>query len=335
MARTARLKDVAAAADLSPATVSRHLNGSLRLPDTTRRRIEEAVVRLGYRPNPHARSLSLGRSDLIGLVLPELANPFFARLADAVERAAHERGVGLLLCTTSNQPDRELDYLRRLRGQHMDGLLFLTNHADDGTLAAAIDAAERVVLLDEDVPGTAVPRVLADNERGGWLGARRLLDAGHRALAAIGGPPGLLSTAERSAGFRRAVREQPDAAVTAEFLGAYTREHGRAAARRLLTEAPHTTAVFTANDEILIGLLEVLDERGLSVPGHLSVVTFDDAGPLHLFKPAVTAVRQDVAGMGRHAVALLLAAGRTPAGSSARIGVSLVERASVGPPRLG
>ncbi len=331
MAVTVRLKDVAAETDLSPATVSRHLNGSLRLPENTRQRIDEAVLRLGYRPNPHARNLSRGRSDQIALVMPELANPFFARLADAIERAAHERGLGVLLCTTSNQPEREVDYLRRLRGQHMDGLLFLTNHADDGTLAAAINAAERVVLLDEDVLGTTVPKVLADNERGGWLAARCLLENGHRALAVIGGPSGLMSTIERSAGFRRAVREQPGAVVTAELPGAYTRGHGREAGRRLLRDTPGITAVFTANDEILIGLLEVLDEAGLSVPGDLSVVTFDDVGPLHLFKPAVTAVRQDVEGMGRRAVAALLAPRRF--GSSPRVGVTLVERASVAPPR--
>ena len=332
MAGTARLKDVAAAAELSPATVSRHLNGSLRLPDSTRQRIEEAVVRLGYRPNPHARSLSRGRSDQIGLVVPELANPSFARLADATEAAARERGLGLLLCTTANQPERELDYLRRLRGQHMDGLLFLTNHADDGTLAAAVNAAERVVLLDEDVPGATVPKVLADNERGGWLAGQRLLHAGHRALAIIAGPPGLLSAAERSSGFHRAVRDQVGASVTAEYHGAYSREHGRMAARRLLHEAPRTTAVFTANDEILVGLLEVAAERRLPLPGHMSVVTFDDAGPLHLFNPAVTAVRQDLPGMGRRAVDLLLAPERDP-GRTCRIGVSLVERASVAPPR--
>ena len=328
MASTARLKDVAAATDLSPATVSRHLNGTLQLPDSTRRRIEDAIVRLGYRPNPHARSLSRGRSEQIGLVLPELANPFFAHLADAIEGAAVEHGLGVLLCTTSNRPERELDYLRRLHGHHMDGLLFLTNHADDGTLADAINAVAGIILLDEDVPGTDVPKVFADNAHGGMLAARHLLDAGHRILAVVGGATGLLSTRERSAGFRDAVARQPGAVLAAEYLGSYTREHGRASAVRLLREQADVTAVFTTSEEILIGLLEVLRDGGLRVPDDISVVTFDDIGPLHLFGPAITAVRQDLTAMGRRAVALLQGSGKGRPVVE-RIAVSLTERASV------
>ena len=328
MASAARLKDVAAATDLSPATVSRHLNGTLQLPDSTRQRIEDAIARLGYRPNPHARSLSRGRSEQIGLVVPELANPFFAQLADAIEGAAVEHGLGVLLCTTSNRLERELDYLRRLRGHHMDGLLFLTNHADDGTLATAINAAAGVILLDEDVPGTSVSKVFADNVQGGMLAARHLLDAGHRVLAVVGGAPGLLSTRERSAGFRDAVGQRPGAVLAAEYLGSYTREHGRASAVRLLREQADVTAVFTTNEEILIGLMEVLTNAGRRVPEDISVVTFDDIGPLHLFRPAITAVRQDLLTMGRRAVALLQGAG-TGSPVVQRIPVSLTERASV------
>ncbi|HUA76943.1 MAG TPA: LacI family DNA-binding transcriptional regulator, partial [Acetobacteraceae bacterium] len=155
----ARIRDVAAAAAVSPAAVSRYLNGTLTLTRETAERIERAVRRLDYRPNPHARRLSLGRSETIGLVLPDIANPFFARLAAAIEEAADRARLGLVLSATLNRQGRELDYIERMRSNHVDGLIFVTNHTDDGTLRRALNAAPGVILIDEDVPGAAVPKV--------------------------------------------------------------------------------------------------------------------------------------------------------------------------------
>ncbi len=330
-----RLKDVAADTGLSETTVSRYLNNSISLPDATRLRIDEAVARLGYQPNSHARSLSRGRSDQIGLVIPDLANPFFAQVAATVERAADARGLGLLLCMTSNRQERELDYIRRLRQHQIDGLLFVTNHGDDGSIAAAINAAHGIVLLDEDVAGTIAPKIFADNEHGGWLAGRHLIEHGHTAITLIGGPLGLMSAQERQAGARRAIESTDRARVVAAYPGAYSREHGRVSGARLLREHPATTAVFTANDEILVGVLEVLRDQGIRVPDEMSVITFDDVEKLHLFAPPVSAIRQDVTLMGYRAVQALMDCSR-PCGIMARlerIAVDLVVRASVGPPR--
>ena len=131
-ARVPGLKDVAKAAGVSVPTVSRFLNGSLRLPEPTARRIEAAIAALNYRPNPHARRLSLGRSDTIGLVVPDIANPFFAQFVAAVEAEADRRGLGVSLFATLNRPGREIGYLQLLERNHVDGLIFLTNHPDDG-----------------------------------------------------------------------------------------------------------------------------------------------------------------------------------------------------------
>ena len=334
LAKASRLKDVAADTGLSEATVSRHLNNSIILPDSTRRRIDEAVARLGYRPNSHARSLSRGRSEQIGLVIPDLTNPFFAQVAAMVERAADARNLGLLLCTTSNRRDRELDYIRRLRQNQIDGLLFITNHGDDGSIAAAINSAPGIVLLDEDVAGTVAPKIFAENEQGGWLGGRHLVEHGHRAVAVISGPVGLGSSHERAGGARRAVEAAAGGRVTAEYFGAYSREHGRASAARVLREQPETTAVFTGNDEILVGVLEVFRDQGIAVPGQMSVITFDDVEPLHLFAPPITAIRQDVESMGCRAVDVLLAlADGAQQWPVQRIAVDLIPRASVAAPR--
>ena len=130
--KTAGLKDVAAAAGVSVTTVSRLLNGSLALPDETRKRIEDAIRKLNYRPNPHARRLSRGRSDAIGLVVPDIANPFFATLVAAVEEEADRSGLAVSLFATLNRSDREVAYLELIERKHVDGLIFVTNHADDG-----------------------------------------------------------------------------------------------------------------------------------------------------------------------------------------------------------
>jgi LacI family transcriptional regulator len=149
MSKPPSLQHVAKAAGLSPATVSRYLNGSLVLPKETAARIDAAIAALNYRPNPHARSLSRGKSDTIGLVIPDIANPFFARLAAAVEKYADAAGIALMLCSTLNRPERELDYVERLRRNYVDGLLFTTNHQDEnGALAAAINASANIVVMD-------------------------------------------------------------------------------------------------------------------------------------------------------------------------------------------
>lgn len=326
------LDQVAKAAKLSPAAVSRYLNGLLVLPVDTGRRIDEAVKALGYRPNHHARSLSRGRSDAIGLVIPEIDNPFFAGLAAAVERAADARGVAVMLCSTSNKPSRELKYISTLGVGVVDGLLFATNHNDaDGTLATAINDAARIVLVDEDVAGTAVSKIFSDNHQGGYLAGRHLIEAGHRRLAYIGGPGDLMSATERASGFHAAVQEAgPGVEVVAEHFGAYTTAFGSAAGEALIDGKAGATAVFAGSDPILIGILRVMASRHVAVATDLSIVTFDDASPLELMATPVTAVRQPIQAMGERALDLLLAAiGGDTTPTVERLAVDLVIRQSV------
>jgi LacI family transcriptional regulator len=330
----ARLRDVAAAAGVSAATVSRYLNRSLPLPPDTAARIDRAIRRLDYRPNPHARRLSLGRAETIGLVLPDIANPFFAQLAAAVEQAADAAGLALDLHATLNRPGRELDYLERMRRAQLDGVIFITNHAAQAPLVRAIHGNGRVVLIDEDVTGTRVPKVFCDNAHGGWLAGQHLLTAGHRHLAFIGGPEGVMSAQERLAGLRRAVAEHGSrASVVAALHGPYSIAHGIAAAEALLEMRPRPTAVFAASDEIVLGLLSILRGRGLRVPDQISVVAFDDVSPLDLLDPPLTAVRQPVARMGQRAVELVIApADPASPASVERLPVELIVRSSVAPP---
>ena len=186
----ASIRDVAAAAEVSPAAISRYLNGSLTLPPETAERIDRAVRRLDYRPNRHARRLSRGRSKTLGLVLPAIANPFFAGVAAATEESADRAGLGLVLSATLNRQGREFDDIERMRRNDVNGLIFVTNHHDDGTLRRALNSAPGIILIDEEVPGAAVPKVFGDNKRGGLLAGQHLLAAGHRRIAYIDGHRG-------------------------------------------------------------------------------------------------------------------------------------------------
>jgi LacI family transcriptional regulator len=332
----ARLIDVARRASVSVATVSRHVNGRIQLPEATAKRIERAIEELGYHPNPHARSLSRGRSDTIGLVIPDIANPYFAVLAAAAERAADRHGLALVLCVTLNQRTREKEYLQRLGRNHLDGLIFVTNHPADGSLAGLINKANRrVVILDEDVEGARGPKIFSDNEQGGYLAGRCLVEAGHRRIAFVGGPEHMMSTQARLAGCRRALAEQaPDAEITTPLFGAYSSEHGRRAAEELMRRADDATAVFMTSDEIAIGALEAFARAGVRVPEQLSMVGFDDVAPFHLFNPPLTCVRQPVEEMGRRAVELLVSGmvGASMKITVERLPVELILRGSVASP---
>jgi LacI family transcriptional regulator len=337
VAKVPTIRDVAERADVSKATVSRYLNGSLVLPPDTAKRVDDAVVALNYRQNSLARRLSLGSSETIGLAMPEVANPFFAKLADAVEEAASQAGYGLALCITRNKLEREALYLRWLDTRHLDGLIFATNRPDDGSLRELIGERANIVLIDEDVPGTDVPKVLVDNVEGGYLATRHLLDAGHRRIAHVSGPEALFTVQERLAGYRRALAEADIPFDTSLVrFGSYDRRFGRDVAIELIQHPSPPTAVFAASDYIAVGVLEALRDRALDVPGYMSIVGFDDIEFASLLMPPITTLRQSATELGRTGVALLVAmlTGQSPASPTVhRLPVRLIERASVARPR--
>ncbi len=191
------LSDVAKLAGLSKATLSRYMNNSIVLPQDTIDRIETAIRELDYRGNSLARRLSKGGSETLGLVLPDITNPFFAELADAAEEAASASGYSLVLCITRNNPEKECQFIRWLDTCQVDGLLFTTNRPDNGLLRKEVQRHERIVLLDEDIPGSKVPKVFADNVQGGRIATEKLIAAGHRHIAFVGGPDKLMSVRER------------------------------------------------------------------------------------------------------------------------------------------
>ncbi len=336
----ARIRDVAQAAGVSATTVSRYLGKTLRLPQETAERIDHAIRRLDYQPSITAQRLMRGTTEAIGLATPDIANPFFAALAAAVEEQAAARGYHVILCSTGNRLEQELAHLRRLAAGHVDALLFLTNRGDDGALRAALHRHRHVVLLDEDVPGVQAPRVFVENDLGGMLATTCLLRAGHRRIAHVTGPANLLSVRERLAGFGRGMQAAGVPVDPALILhGAYERGFGRSAAAALLDRADPPTAIFAASDYIAIGILDTLRSRGLAVPRDMSLVGFDDMAFADLLDPPLTTVRQPIGLIGEQGVAAVLKLLDGDPGPDdrpiTRLPVTLIERRSVAGPRAG
>ena len=325
------IREVAREAGVSPATVSRYLNKSIELPRGTSARIDLAVEQLKYRPNLLAKRLSRGTSETIGLVTPDIANPFFAVLAAAIEDEARKFDYSVLFSSTSGDPRREIANLERLDDRHVDGLIILTNRADDGTLKTYLDGRTDVILLDEDVPGARVPKIFVENEPGAYLATRRLIEAGHERIAHIGGPPGLFSACERFAGYRRAMREAKlriDRSLVR--FGAYERSAGLAAIRPIMGSASPPTAIFTGSDYVAAGVLQGLRELALRVPADVSLTSFDDMPFSDLLDPPITTVRQPIEALGRLGVRTLLAQLKgEPTSDVQRLPTQLVERRSV------
>lgn len=327
----ATLSDVASEAGVSPTAVSRHLNNRIALPQATRERIDAAIVKLNYRPNLLAKRLSTGRTEAIGLVTPEIANPFFAELAAAVEAEAQRHGYAVYMSSTQGDPAREIDAIQRLQDQHVDGLIMMTNQPDDGTLAELLSQQRNVVLLDEDIPGVSLPRVFVENEEGCYRATRHLIEAGHRDIAIVSGPQNLFSVRERLAGFERAMGEAGLAVPPGwVLLGEYSREYGRNAAALLFGGTIRPTAIMACSDYIAIGILSAARQMGVAVPGDVSLVGFDDMPFAELVDPPLTTVRQPIAEMGRAAFEQLLALmNNAEVVPQARLPVELIIRHSV------
>jgi LacI family transcriptional regulator len=326
------IRDVAEAARLSPTAVSRYLNRSMVLPDESASRIDEAIRKLNYQPNGLARNLSRGSSRMIGLVIPEISNPFFAALASAVEEVAFRAGHGVLLCNTRNDPERELSYLRLLCTRQIDGIVYLASQADNPELVHVVARDERVVLVDEDVPGVSAPRVFCENRMGGYAATRHLLEHGHTRVAFIGGPEKLLSSRERYAGFEQALR-QVNLKRPSRFVrfGPYTADFGLEVASELLTAKNPPTAIFAGSDYVALGVLNAAKKFQLSIPKDLSLVGFDDMPFAALLSPPLTTIRQPIRELGEAGANYLfqLIEGKMGQLPVLRLPVELIRRDSV------
>ncbi|MCA1187533.1 MULTISPECIES: LacI family DNA-binding transcriptional regulator [unclassified Saccharopolyspora] len=311
-ARAATLTDVAKEAGVSLATASRALNGSERVVRAELHdRTLAAAARLGYTPNAQAQSMAKGSTDLVGLLVNDIADPYFSTIAAGLATAAEEHGLLVMLCSTGGRPERELELLAALRRQRGRAIVLAGSRINDRAhlreLAAHVEpftaAGGRVAAISE--PRLPVDTVVVDNRRGAQDLAARLAELGYRRPAVLTGPERLLVSRDRRDGFltwwRRSASGEPVCAAE-EF----SRDGGSRAMHRVLDEHPDVDVVFAINDLMALGAMAACRERGVRVPQDVAVAGFDDISTLRDVTPGLTTVRLPLAEMGRMALDLVL-----------------------------
>jgi LacI family transcriptional regulator len=299
--------DVAREAGVSTATVSRALNDTGQIAPATRKAIEEAVERLGYRPNTIARSLVTKSTQTIAFLLPDITNPFYAALVNGIQQIALESDHTMLLCTTEGDPEREEEYLSLLRAKQVDGALVDGLVLPPDRIAQFVEDGFPIVCLDRDINSKSVPLVQVDNKRGARLATEHLLELGHERIAHVAGAPELRISAERLTGYREALnaaRLRDDSRLVA--TGHFTEDGGYEATRSLLESDVQLTAVFAANDLSAIGVINALTESGRKVPEDVSVIGFDDLRLSAYTSPPLTTIRQPAVEIARRATEILI-----------------------------
>jgi LacI family repressor for deo operon, udp, cdd, tsx, nupC, and nupG len=328
------IQDVAQAARVSTATVSRALSMPEKVSKETRERVDAAVLATGYTVNQAARSLRKRSSQTILIALPNIGNPFFSKILDAIEREAARRCYGVLVGNRTPGRDSNRQLREYFLSSRADGLILLDGTVtlrDLGDITRLVSSAP-IVIACEEIPGSPFPTVVTDNQDAARRATNYLIGLGHRRIAHIAGPENNILTSLRAAGYYAALRE---ASITSgeEFVvhGDWGVESGASAARALLKLTPLPTAIFSGNDEMAIGFISEAQTMGFSCPADISVCGFDGIEISARVSPSLTTMRQPREEIGRHAAAALvdIIEGKTPAGPSRLVLKSeLIERSS-------
>lgn len=308
----ASIKDVARLAGVSIATVSRAVNNLDVVSDGTRRRIAWAVERLGYHPNLAARSLKRRSARLLGLLVPDIENPYYATLAKHMETAANAAGFSLILCNTDGVADTEEHYLKLLSSHLSDGIFLCRSAIRDASFAGAGGRRIPLVVLEKHNADDRRAAVMVDNFAVGRLAAAHIASLGHRRIACIVEDRAVFPFALRLEGFMRESARRGAALSERDVAEAGPRiADGRNAMRTLLRRSAgrRPTAVYCTNDLLAFGAMQALLERGVSIPGDVSIMGTDDVPQSSYMYPPLTTVAQPFAAIAREALGLLLAEG--------------------------
>jgi LacI family transcriptional regulator len=329
-----RIKDVAVAAGVSVATVSRALSGARGVRPEHKTAVQEAAERLGYHPHAIAQALRESRTRAIGMIVPRIDNPFFPQLVQAAEERLQREGLTLLLCSAADDSEVEAGRVQMLVDRRVDGLLISAT-----SRTASVEAIQRasaqlpVVQFDQFAPEAGTPFVGIDDAAGIDLATAALVAAGRSRLAYVGGSDSNWSGWRRLEGFRSWAAHADTTAFERIRTGEFTRAFGREAALDLL-RSERIDGLVCGNDLIAIGVLDAAEELGLSVPTDLAITGFDDISVATVSRPALTTIRQPTTEVIDSAIDLLLALIDDSTDSSSALAqvelpVSLVERGTV------
>jgi LacI family transcriptional regulator len=308
--RPATLRDVAAAARVHPATASRALNPGTRLlvSEETARRVTEAAERLGYRPNPVARSLRTRRSHTIGVLIPDLNNPLFPPIVRGLEDRLAEHGYVALIGNTDSDLARERMIFDQMRARHVDGFMVATATLQSTILDEAAEAGLSVVLMNRTAQGYPFSSVSVDNEQGVRAAVSHLVSLGHTRIGHIAGPQDISTGLARLRGFRDSMRshglEVRDSQVV--YASALSLPEGLRCGRELLEGDRELTAIVAGNDMLAVGCYGAFDELGLRCPQDVSIIGFNDMPFIDRLRPPLSTVRFPHYQLGAEAAKLLL-----------------------------
>jgi len=305
----ATLQEVAARAKVSIATVSRVLNKSDKVVPETRATVEQALRDLGYRPSRVARRLRMnsGCAHLVGLIIPDIQNPFYAEIARGVEDAAYASEYALILCNSDENPDKERFYLEVMQAESVDGIVLPPFSDTDFAVVELIKTGLPVVCVDRSLAKVKTDLVEVDNHQGALEAVNHLLDKGHERIGLIEGRSQVSTSRERRRGYVDALAAR-GIAPRKEFMraGDFKQESGRVLANELLDLRKPPTALFVCNNLMTVGALAGIHQRRLRVPEDVAVVGFDDLPWAEALDPPPTVVRQPAYEVGRQAMELLL-----------------------------
>lgn len=307
MKASVTIADVAREAGVSMQTVSRVINEKGEVSAETRQRILEAIERLGYRPNSIARGLAMNKTLAMGLIVPDIANPFFPEIVQGAEEVALEHGYTIVLGNTNESPEREMNVLHTFESRRVDGLILCSSRLSEEELLPLLGKHNEVVLINRRVTLDNVSMVRVDYVQGTQLAVGHLLDQGRQQIGFLAGPATSHSHLMRLQAFRQTMQEygRPcnDSSV---FLCPPTTEGGYLAARAVLPERPDLDGLLCFNDLVAIGVLQACAELGIAVPRQLAVAGYDDIQAAHLVTPALTTVSISKRSLGAKAAELLL-----------------------------
>jgi LacI family transcriptional regulator len=301
----ATIYDVARRAEVSPATVSRVVNGRANVDAGLADRVRRAMRDLDYRPNAVARNLRRSRTSFWAVIISDIGNPFFTAMFRGVEDVAQPAGYSVLLCNTDNDPEREERYVNAAMAEQIAGVIISPTGASPH-VRRLIDGGVPVVVIDRQLHDTDVDTVLVDNEHGAALATRHLIESGYQRIACITGPVDLYTADRRLAGYRRALKaaRRPYDESLVRYAD-FQQDGGRQAMESLLAADPRPDAVFVANNLMTVGAVESVFDHGLNVPAELGVVGFDDMPWINLMRPALSTVAQPTYELGKAAAELL------------------------------
>ena len=298
--------DVAKRAGVAPITVSRVINNSGYISLLTRQRVEEAVKELGYVPNTLARGLRSKRTHTLALIVTDITNPYFTLMARGVEDVAGNSNYTVVYCNTDESESKEEKYVNILAQKQVDGVLLVPACGNAASIKFLKSNDIAVVVLDRRVSGAKTDFVRSDSENGAYRLIKLLIGLGHKQIAIVTGPKDVSTAVDRVTGYQHALSEAGLLESESVYYGEFNQISGYELTMQAMSHSPRPTAMFGANNFIMVGIIKALRELKLSVPEDVSVVGFDDFPESMLVKPFFTAAAQPAYEMGRLAAEILL-----------------------------